>query len=97
MQRSRRYPSPGWPRAASWTAPTILEAGEAGTEAIVPLSELWGKMQSMISGPVGYMADRVSALADRMEAMEIGSTATPISELLAKLQELGRGGDPRPG
>lgn len=77
-------------------SPTILEAGEAGTEAIVPLSELWGKMQSMISGPVGYMADRVSALADRMEAMEIGSTATPISELLAKLQELGRGGDPAP-
>lgn len=77
-------------------SPTILEAGEAGTEAIVPLSELWGKMQSMISGPVGYMADRVSALADRMEAMEIGSTATPISELLAKLQELGHGGDPDP-
>ena len=77
-------------------SPTILEAGEAGTEAIVPLSELWGKMQSMISGPVGYMADRVSALADRMEAMEIGATATPISELLAKLQELGRGGDPDP-
>ena len=77
-------------------SPTILEAGEAGTEAIIPLSELWGKMQSMISGPVGYMADRVSALADRMEAMEIGSTATPISELLAKLQELGRGGDPDP-
>lgn len=77
-------------------SPTILEAGEAGTEAIVPLSELWGKMQSMISGPVGYMADRVSALADRMEAMEIGSTATTISELLAKLQELGRGGDPDP-
>lgn len=77
-------------------SPTILEAGEAGTEAIVPLSELWGKMQSMISGPVGYMADRVSALADRMEAMEIGSTATPISELLAKLQELGRGVDPDP-
>ena len=77
-------------------SPTILEAGEAGTEAIVPLSEQWGKMQSMISGPVGYMADRVSALADRMEAMEIGSTATPISELLAKLQELGRGGDPDP-
>lgn len=77
-------------------SPTILEAGEAGTEAIVPLSELWGKMQSMISGPVGYMADRVSALADRMEAMEIGSTTTPISELLAKLQELGRGGDPDP-
>lgn len=77
-------------------SPTILEAGEAETEAIVPLSELWGKMQSMISGPVGYMADRVSALADRMEAMEIGSTATPISELLAKLQELGRGGDPDP-
>lgn len=77
-------------------SPTILEAGEAGTEAIVPLSELWDKMQDMISGPVGYMADRVSALADRMEAMEIGSTATPISELLAKLQELGRGGDPDP-
>lgn len=77
-------------------SPTILEAGEAGTEAIVPLSELWGKMQDMISGPVGYMADRVSALADRMESMEIGSTATPISELLAKLRELGRGGDPDP-
>lgn len=77
-------------------SPTILEAGEAGTEAIVPLSELWGKMQDMISGPVGYMADRVSALADQMESMEIGSTATPISELLAKLQELGRGGDPDP-
>lgn len=77
-------------------SPTILEAGEAGTEAIVPLSELWGKMQDMISGSIGNVADRVSALADRMEAMEIGSTATPISELLAKLQELGRGGDPDP-
>lgn len=77
-------------------SPTILEAGEAGTEAIVPLSELWGRMQDMISGSIGSVADRVSALADRMEAMEIGSTATPISELLAKLQELGRGGDPDP-
>lgn len=75
-------------------SPTILEAGEAGTEAIVPLSELWGKMQDMISGPIGYVADRVSALADRMEAMDIGSTAIPISELLAKLQETGHGGGP---
>ena len=77
-------------------SPTILEAGEAGTEAIIPLADLWGKMQEMVSGPIGRVADRVSALADRLESAEIGSSAMTISELLAKLQEIGRGKDPDP-
>lgn len=28
--------------------PTLLEAGEAGTEAIIPLSELWGQMHGLM-------------------------------------------------
>ena len=71
-------------------SPTILEAGEAGTEAIIPLAELWSQMQGMISGSIG-------AIADRLEAAEVGSSALTISELLAALQNGGHGPDPAPG
>lgn len=72
--------------------PTVLEAGEAGSEAIIPLSELWGNLQDMISDSVGGVADRVSALVDRMDDLEIGSSATRVSDLLASLQRDDDGG-----
>lgn len=73
--------------------PTVLEAGEAGSEAIIPLSELWGNLQDMISDSVGNVAERISVLADRMDALEIGSNAMRVSDLLSSLQGNDRGGD----
>lgn len=54
--------------------PTILEAGEAGTEAIIPLGELWAQMQDMVANGIEGPTDR-------------------IAELLAELDDGGRGGD----
>jgi TP901 family phage tail tape measure protein len=73
--------------------PTVLEAGEAGSEAIVPLSELWPRMQDMITGAVSGVADRVSALADRLDALDMGSSALSVSDLL---QGFGSGSDDQP-
>lgn len=80
--------------------PTVLEAGEAGTEAIVPLSELWNQMQGMISDSIGTVADRVAAVAERLEDAEIASKTLPLSELLSDLvggaERGGGGGEPEP-
>jgi hypothetical protein len=76
--------------------PTVLEAGEAGSEAIVPLSELWPRMQDMITGAVSGVADRVSALADRLDALDFGATALSISDLLQGLDLDGDGDQPVP-
>ncbi len=72
--------------------PTLLEAGEAGTEAIVPLSELWSQMQGMISESIGGLTDRVAALAQKMEDAQVGQAAFPLPELIGGLAS-GIGGD----
>lgn len=73
-------------------SPTVLEAGEAGTEAVVPLGELWEQMQDMISAPINGMSDQVAYLAERIDAIEFGNESTSISDLLRDLQDTGNGG-----
>lgn len=50
------------------TAPTLLEAGEAGNEAIIPLGELWEQMQGFVddalAAPSNWIADALSALGN---------------------------------
>lgn len=78
------------------TAPTLLEAGEAGNEAIIPLGELWGNMQDMIATNLSGATDGIAALAEKFEAADIGGNTAPISDLLAKLDNLGNGDEDDP-
>ena len=79
------------------TGPTILEAGEAGTEAIIPLPELWSQMRGMVSDMIASsmsgVTTGIAALAERLDAADVGSTVLPISEILGSLT---RGPDPQP-
>lgn len=79
------------------TAPTLLEAGEAGDEAIIPLPELWGNMQDMIASTMNGATDGIAALADRLEAADIGASNPPIEDLLSRLDNLGNGENPDDG
>lgn len=79
------------------TAPTLLEAGEAGDEAIIPLPELWGNMQDMIASAMNGATDGIAALADRLDAADIGESNPPIEDLLSRLDNLGNGDDPDSG
>lgn len=67
------------------TAPTLLEAGEAGNEAIIPLGELWGNMQDMIATNMSGTTDGIAALADRLDAANIGANTPSIADLLGQL------------
>ena len=65
------------------TGPTVLEAGEAGDEAIVPLAELWEQMQGLVddalAAPSNWIADALSALGSGGEGNpEPGSDLPPI-------------------
>ena len=62
--------------------PTVLEAGEAGTEAIIPLSELWGQMQGIFDNSVSGLSDRIASLAEQLNAADMGSKTTPLADLL---------------
>ena len=75
------------------TAPTLLEAGEAGDEAIIPLPELWSNMQDMIASSMNGATDGIAALADRLEAADIGANNPNIEDLLSRLDNLGNGED----
>ncbi len=48
------------------TSPTFLEAGEAGSEAIIPLGELWDQMQGFVddalAAPSNWIAEALAAL-----------------------------------
>lgn len=48
------------------TAPTFLEAGEAGSEAIIPLGELWEQMQGFVddalAAPSDWIAEALAAM-----------------------------------
>lgn len=67
------------------TGPTFLEAGEAGDEAIIPLSELWGNMQSIVAEEIGGYTGQLAALTEQLGASNAGSMSMPISDLLADL------------
>ena len=44
--------------------PTILEAGEAGTEAIIPLAKLWTQMREMVTETVGDLIREIIQALD---------------------------------
>lgn len=68
------------------TGPTILEAGEAGDEAIIPLPELWSNMQSIMADALGGYSNQLAAVTEQLEAANsAGSKAMPISDLLGDL------------
>lgn len=67
------------------TGPTFLEAGEAGDEAIIPLSELWGNMQTIVADAIGGYTGQLAALTEQLGASNAGSMSMPISDLLADL------------
>lgn len=68
------------------TGPTILEAGEAGDEAIIPLPELWSNMQALMADALGGYSNQLAAITEQLEeANSAGSKAMPISDLLGDL------------
>lgn len=68
------------------TGPTILEAGEAGDEAIIPLPELWSNMQSIMADALGGYSNQLAAVTEQLEmANSAGNRAMPISDLLGDL------------
>lgn len=76
-----------------------MVGGEAGAEAIVPLTQLWEKMTSIIKSVIaesqnGGAGNALSALVDKVGAAMQGSTQTPISGLLDRLS--GGGNEPQP-
>ena len=76
-----------------------MVGGEAGAEAIVPLTQLWEKMTSIIKSVIaesqnGGAGNVLSALVDKVGAAMQGSTQTPISGLLDRLS--GGGNEPQP-
>jgi len=73
--------------------PTILEAGEAGTEAIIPLPELWNQMQGIFDNSVSGLSDKIASLAETLNAADIGNRVTPLSDLLGRF---GGGNDDEP-
>lgn len=66
------------------TQPTFLEAGEAGTEAIIPLSELWSQMQDFMTdamaAPADWISDAIAAIGggDKEDGPEGDEDTPPI-------------------
>lgn len=81
-----------------------MVGGEAGAEAIVPLSQLWDKMSTIIRGLLsegnrsGAVGNALSALTEKIGAMAQGASQTPFGELARNLMGgIGGGGnEPQP-
>ena len=75
-----------------------MVGGEAGAEAIVPLSQLWDKMRNIIKGIMsegnrgGAVGNVLSTLADRLSAMAQGASQTSFGALASRLM----GSQPEP-
>lgn len=75
-----------------------MVGGEAGAEAIVPLSQLWEKMRNIIKGIMsegnqgGAIGNALGTLAERLSAMAQGASQTPLGSLVGRLA----GGQPEP-
>ncbi len=68
----------------------LMAGGEAGPEAIVPLSQLWEKMRSIIKGIIdgnqnGQTGNALAALTEKIGAMAQGASQTPIGSLVGNL------------
>ena len=54
-------------------------------------------MQDMIASTMNGATDGIAALADRLEAADIGASNPPIEDLLSRLDNLGNGDNPDGG
>jgi hypothetical protein len=68
----------------------LMAGGEAGAEAILPLSQLWEKMAAIIKGILtenqdGGAGNALSTLADKISAMAQGASETPIGSLVSSI------------
>lgn len=71
------------------TSPTILEAGEAGSEAIIPLGDLWANLQDVVPSTITVNSSGgVAALAEQMGAVETGENVLSVTDLLGGLDSL---------
>jgi len=48
---------------------SLLGGGEAGKEAVLPLSELWANMKTVVAGVIGKQPDRAANLFDRIKQL----------------------------
>lgn len=63
-----------------------MVGGEAGAEAILPLSELWSKMGGFIDSAIGAS---VKLLAERIEDYQMGTSRIPLSTLSDRIASSG--------
>lgn len=63
-----------------------MVGGEAGAEAILPLSELWSKMGGFIDSAIGAS---VKLLAERIEDYKMGTSRVPLSTLSDRIASSG--------
>lgn len=77
----------------------LLGGGEAGQEAVLPLSELWTQMRSIMAEVVSGTDTTagISVLADRLEAMSIGNSGGSLADLADWLAGNKDDGGPAPG
>lgn len=63
-----------------------MVGGEAGAEAILPLSDLWNKMGGFIDSAIGAS---VKLLAERIEDSQMGTSRVPLSTLSDRIASSG--------
>ena len=63
-----------------------MVGGEAGAEAILPLSDLWNKMGGFIDSAIGAS---VKLLAERIEDYQMGTSRVPLSTLSDRIASSG--------
>ena len=65
----------------------LLGGGEAGKEAVLPLSELWKQMRSIIGEAMTSIRndDRIAVLTDRLDALMAGNRADPLQSIVDHL------------
>lgn len=73
---------------------TLLGGGEAGKEAVLPLSELWTEMRTVMSDVLNQTGNAgLGRLVEQLDALDAGRGETSITDLLAQLDpENGPGG-----
>ena len=79
---------------------TLLAGGEAGQEAVLPLSELWKNMRAVMTDVLqGFSSGSMTATADRLDAAIDGSREMSFSDISAEFDNApmpGGGSSPAP-
>lgn len=63
---------------------SLLGGGEAGKEAVLPLSELWSNMKSVVAGVVSQQPNAATAMFDKIKQLSGGQEATQQPESATK-------------